>query len=211
MTDPTMQTTGPMTSYIEFDNGTGGYMRQSQVTLEYFPHDAPPPPWTEGTQWTNLTSKIGQFGVKVPANVASPVLEVTDRSSQSIPLGKAYLFTQHVQLWQTYFEIHGVQGGSTCLPGIGLYNLISNPNAWTIIKPQTFDGTWAVSWLSPTSIAPITVSVTYAPAQDTLPTSRLIYSYSSTPLYAPWLNAPDTDDSAAVLIDPETHVVGTMG
>lgn len=198
MTDPTFQKSGIMTTFTRF-LVPSNLINYAQVTS--FPHDAPPPAWTEGDQWTALYP----HGASMPANYldhsAIPFITINDRSNQSIPENKGYSFLAYagglVANSSAYFELHGVAGGSTCVPGFGLYNLVSNPKAWTIIKPQTFDGIFSVSWLNPSYIVPVTATVQYAPAQESFNTSRLMFGWDYVSQYIPPNPMPEQTDHNA--------------
>lgn len=207
--DPTFETQGPMGIFLsnQTDYGytnsitapalVGGIsVGGTPPTLTYGGGGQPPPPWTEGTDW-----KVppGSYSM-LPAQFVTPpspgstywgtagstcVMSVTDRSSDKVALGAQYVFDQPFVVIGTRLGIHytvsGVAGGSTVLPGFGLWNLGSNPGAWTYLTPSTFDGTWSIQLRSDDFLNYATLSVTYvrystmasAPAM-----SRLFYSVS---------------------------------
>jgi hypothetical protein len=174
MTDPTLQQSGPMTVF------TQQYVNaNAKPQISSFPLDAPPLPWTEGNQWINLLPNGGTIPSQYQYSSTMAFIKVADRSNQSIPVNKGYSFLclgyGYIANSCPYFELWGTEGGSTCLPGIALYNLASNPKAWTIIKPQNFTGSFSVSWLNPGYVIPVTATIVYAPAQDGFPTSRLSF------------------------------------
>jgi len=186
MSDPTFQKSGTMTAYTR-QSIPSGLIKYAEVSS--FPHDAPPPPWTEGNQWTALYPKGATIPFQYQRYGALPFLKINDLSNQSIPENKGYAFAAFaaggIGNSVGYFELHGVAGGSTVLPGFGLYNLVSNPKAWTYIKPQNFTGIFTLSWLFPYFLVPVTATVQYAPPQDSWNTGRLMYSWDYVYQYYP--------------------------
>ena len=205
--DPTFETQGPMgiflsnqtdwgyTTSIMEPEGIGGIsVGGTPPTLTYGGGGQPPPPWTQGTDW-KVAPDLWQL---MPAQFVTPsppvwttagstcVMSVTDRSSNKVALGAQYVFDQRFVVAGTVLGIHytvsGVAGGSTVLPGFGLWDLRSNPGAWTYLTPTTFDGTWSIQLRSDDFLTYATLSVTYAP-YSTMNNggpamSRLFYSVS---------------------------------
>jgi len=172
-TDPTFETQGPMRVFFTNNTDNGGtngfpldvnspsysffgpYMQSQQAALTYGPPGTPPPPWTRGTDWDVIASKSvapvnfpvvagGQYGYSAGN---AEVLRISDRSPSKVALGGQYTFDLPFGIIATHLSIHlivtGVAGGSTVLPGFGLWNLGSNPHAWTYLTPTAFDGTWS--------------------------------------------------------------------
>jgi hypothetical protein len=171
----------------------GLYTDPQKATLTYGAGQ-PPPPWVQGTDWRVLPGSASilpdQFplsngqGFWAPAGSAC-VMSVSDRSANRVALGAQYVFDQPIFLESTgisiHFTISGVAGGSTVLPGFGLWNLGSSPGAWTYVTPTSFDGVWSIQLRSDDFFDYATLSVTYV-RYSTLnngPTmSRLFYSVS---------------------------------
>lgn len=205
MKDPTLQKTGPMTAYVQ------SIIMYNTINLSSFPHDAPPPAWQEGNQWINLIPQAKY--IQPPVGKAVGILKVVDRSNQCIPVNKGYSFTCETNVQAnlyTYFELHGTAEGSTCLPGVGLANLITNPNGITYIKPQNFDGSFTISWLSPNYVGWSSCSITYAPAQDGFPTSRLIYDFRAVGLYLPPKGIKENLSESPVILGEISHPYDTV-
>jgi hypothetical protein len=112
-------------------------------------------------------------------------MSVSDRSANRVALGAQYVFDQPFGLGGTWLSMHftisGIAGGSTVLPGFGLWNLGSNPGAWTYLTPDSFDGVWSIQLRSDDFYDYATLSVTYV-NYSTLniggAMSRLFYSVS---------------------------------
>ncbi len=179
--NPTFQQSGITRIFcINRSNGTLG--------INYFPPGltySPPstPPWTEGKQWVDLrsgkTAKLAPF----PTGGALPVLELSDRSNQSVIENDTYLFHYTFSSCRIYLELHGVDGGSVIKPGIGLYNLKDAPQAWTYITPQIFEGSWEIQWINPYYVTPISMTIAYVPQRyhvfDPHNFSVLTYTFSA--------------------------------
>lgn len=171
----------------------GLYTDPQQATLTYGAGQ-PPPPWVQGTDWRVLPGSAeilpDQFplsngrGFWAPAGSAC-VMSVSDRSPNRVALGAQYVFDQPIVVASTVISIHftisGVAGGSTVLPGFGLWNLGSSPGAWTYVTPASFDGVWSIQLRSDDFFDYATLSVTYV-HYSTLNNggamSRLFYSVS---------------------------------
>lgn len=190
--DPTFQTEGVLEIGLKTIWNISNYMPGSGSIaglpisfnmLTYGPVDQPPPPWVEGSSGQYQAMQNGTaygFGAMLPnpspqqptwigqAGVAETVY-VGDMSSASVQTGKTYAFTVNVGgYWiQLYCMITGVPDGSTLIPGFGLWNLGTNPHAWTYVKPGDFSsGEWQISLLSPTSFSPVQLAVEYAPPKN---------------------------------------------
>ena len=179
---------------------TGIYPIPSQVSLGYGPSGNPPPPWTAGTDWkvisadstVGLTLLPNTFPVNFPnlawwyASGSSCVMSVTDRSDNKVALGGQYVFDLPFMAGpgttlSMHYTVSGVSGGSTVLPGFGLWNLNSNPGAWTYVAPTSFDGVWSLQLRSDDFLNYATLSVAYvnySPMNMGPTMSRLFYSVS---------------------------------
>lgn len=153
-------------------------------TIAYFPKDEPPPPWSKSQQWDYYTGRALPF--KAPHGDyyvgAYNTIRIADRSNNAVEQNKQYCFYTTVESYsiQLYFELSGVDGGSVCLPGFGLYNLLKHPKAWTYITPEVFEGQWGINLISPGYVT-LYLSVEYVPYQGTAPdiitNSGLIFSF----------------------------------
>jgi hypothetical protein len=134
---------------------------------------------------------------------------IADMSSNAVAAGKTYAFAVDLlSNWiQLYFLLTGGSSGTTVLPGFGLFNLVTNPGAWTYRTPPQFTGKWRIGLLSPYSDAPIWLSVEYAPPKQYLSSpgleSRLIFTLTGGRMTEGWWS---TKDSAAPGFDAEGPV-----
>ncbi len=166
-------------------------------TLTYGPAGNLPPPWNQGTDWITLPSGLAVPPLQMPVifstayNIAYPIgnaetFLIADRSNNKVALNGQYIFDfPFLAGGGTWLSIHfvitGVAGGSTVLPGFGLYNLGSNPGAWTYIAPTEFDGSWSIQLRSDDFFNYLTLSLSYVRFSDTNqfgPMSRLVYAAS---------------------------------
>jgi hypothetical protein len=169
----------------------------SQATLTYGPSGNPPPPWVLGKDWKLFASGLAVPPLQFPVvynqyggNPAWPignaeVLLVADRSAAKVALNGQYIFdlpfTTGGSLLSIHFTLNGLAGGSTVLPGFGLFNLGSNPGAWTYVTPIAFDGIWSIQLRSDDFFNYATLSLCYVRYSNTGRfgwTSRLVYSVS---------------------------------
>ncbi len=180
-------------------NLSGMWTMPQQASLTFI--GQPPPAWVQGTDWKIPTVPAGNFYALAQDQFPSPtsntsslwrqggstcVMSITDRSSNKVVQGAQYIFDQPCQVGSgtqisLHFIISGVTGGSTVLPGFGVWNLKSRPGAWTFLSPTSFDGVWSVQLRSDDFLDYATLSVTYVPF-NTLTSgpamSRLFYSVS---------------------------------
>lgn len=206
--DPTFEAKGPMGIFLcnrtDYGGGSapgsaspsfwGIFTAPQQASLTFGPGQ-PPPPWVQGTDWNVPPGSVyspaqDQFPVS-PISTdwglggSACVMSVSDRSNEKAVPGKQYVFDQPFGLGGTWLSMHftisGMAGGSTVLPGFGLWNLGSSPGAWTYLTPTSFDDVWSIQLRSDDFFDYATLSVTYvrystlnlAPAM-----SRLFYSVS---------------------------------
>jgi len=234
-TDPTFETQGPMRVFFTNNTDNGGtngfpldvnspsysffgpYMQSQQAALTYGPPGTPPPPWTRGTDWDVIASKSvapvnfpvvagGQYGYSAGN---AEVLRISDRSPSKVALGGQYTFDLPFGIIATHLSIHlivtGVAGGSTVLPGFGLWNLGSNPHAWTYLTPTAFDGTWSIELRSDDFLGYATLSLTYVRYSGTSrfgPMSRLVYSVSGIGMCWPYFTTPTGTTQAPPSFEP---------
>jgi hypothetical protein len=185
-TDPTVQTKGKLLVGLKTDiNVTFYTVGQSDwfglpvafAGIVYGPPNAPPPAWTSGRQY--FSGKGTSYGAMGPTPPSSnyvfqagvcQVLGIPDMSTNAVVPGKTYASAISVgrQNWiQLYVRVTGGPNGSTVLPGFGLWNLITSPNAWTYVTaPEPFTGEWMIGLHSPVSFAVVWLSVEYAPPKD---------------------------------------------
>ncbi len=183
----------PMSSLASVSSGLNVYTNQASLT--YGGSGTPPQPWVKGTDWkVTPNSQLAPVGFPVAtdnepktvrlAGSAAPLL-VASRAAGKVALGGQYVFDLPFFVRGTYLSVHftilGVTGGSTVLPGFGLFNLGSNPRAWTYVTPTAFDGIWSLLLRSDDFLDYARLAVTYVPYGGTNqfgPTSRLVYSVS---------------------------------
>jgi hypothetical protein len=206
--DPTFEARGPMGIFLcnRTDVGdtnsittpptllSGIDTSPQEATLTYGAGQ-PPPPWVQGTDWkvpAALSYAVlpDQFPLALSAGFwvlagSACVMSVSDRSANRVALGAQYVFDQPFFLQGTalsmHFTISGIAGGSTVLPGFGLWNLGSRPGAWTYVTPTSFDGVWSIQLRSDDFFDYATLSVTYVrySTLNSAPSmSRLFYSVS---------------------------------
>lgn len=181
--NPTLQTTGALEALLRLDwncaflpsGGTLSGMLVAFDSITYGPANAPPPAWVKGTQYQAMgPTQVPGFGAMIPFNGYTMqagyagVLYIPDMSGNSVLSGKTYTLTVDVGYYwiQLYFMITGTGAGSTVLPGFGLWNLGTNPHAWTYVTPEQFTGQWEIGLLSPSSDAPVWLSIEYAPPKQ---------------------------------------------
>jgi hypothetical protein len=182
MTDPTMQTSGGMLVVLKnLTNLTSVYSNPASSTglpvqpnpPTYTPLNQPPPAWTQGKQYRVWNQPAYTYGSLIPidynlstaAGVAQAV-KIMDMSSQTVVTNKQYQFTVDTPISgppsvRLFWNISGVSGGSTVMPGFGLYNLVTAPGAWTYLTPPTFTGNWSIELANPQYAEPVTLSVSY--------------------------------------------------
>jgi hypothetical protein len=185
-TDPTVQTKGTLIVGLKTDlNVTQHTFGQPDLFgcpvafagITYGPPNAPPPAWTSGKQYNS--GKGTAYGAMGPLPSSATivfqagvcqVLGITDMSTNAVVSGKTYALTISVgwQNWiQLYVRVTGGPNGSTVLPGFGLWNLVTSPNAWTYVTaPEPFTGEWMIGLHSPVSFAVVWLSAEYAPPKD---------------------------------------------
>lgn len=181
MIDPTMQTSGGMVvavknltnlTYVNRGNPPSG-LPVNPNPPTYTPLNQPPPPWTQGKQYhaSNRTAYTygallqDTYGNAGAAGLVDPVW-ITDMSSQTVLTNKQYRFTVDTPISSApsvrlFWEISGVSGGSTVMPGFGLYNLLTAPDTWTYVRPPEFTGNWSIELANPAYAEPVTLSVSY--------------------------------------------------
>lgn len=189
---PFLMLNPPNTPFFGF--GTGGNYLPS---LTYGPAGNPPPPWNQGSDWQVLASGLAIPPLQMPivyqngsTTQAYPVgnaeaVYIADRSNNLVVTNGQYILDFPFVVGGTWLSIHfvitGVAGGSTVLPGFGLYNLGSNPGAWTYLAPTSFDGLWSIQLRSDDFFNYLTLSLSYVRYSDTNPLgpmSRLVYAAS---------------------------------
>jgi hypothetical protein len=209
--DPTFEAKGPMGIFLCNQTDFGGanailtpptdvygmYIVPTQASLTYGPAGQLPPPWVQGTDW-KVPSVPPVYYRLPPFQLAtantywwSPfgstcVMSVSNRSSNKVALGAQYVFDQPLTLGSgtlisIHFKILGVAGGSTVLPGFGLWNLVSSPGAWRYFDPVSFDGVYSLQLRTDDFLDYATLSVTYvrySPLSAGPTMSRLFYSVS---------------------------------
>jgi hypothetical protein len=189
--DPTLETQGPMYVYLNNQTDMVFQLDPTQATLGYGSSPTPPPVWVQGKDWQVLSAALNlppwQYPQSptftVPTGSAN-VIGIANRGTSSVAARGEYVFDQQFFITGTrismHFTISGVSGGSTVLPGFGLWNLGSNPGAWTYVTPTVFDGSWSIQLRSPDCYNLATLSVSYVPYGWMNPlqraTSRLFYS-----------------------------------
>jgi hypothetical protein len=199
---PTLQTKGSLAVGLKMDFNVSTYptnftqprgksVRFGQIV--YGPPDEPPPPWTNGNQYSTGAGQA--YGAMGMAPIYGPgylyqmgayyVMWIPDMSSNAVVTGKTYAFTFPLgsSNWiELYFRIKGGPNGSILLPGFGLWSLGSNPHAWTYVTPQeAYTGEWMIGLYSPASFAVMWLSAEYAPLKDYgsgAPQARLLFTCS---------------------------------
>jgi|SRR5665213_1896163 len=206
-TDPTLQTEGclfvglnPAMNATSFEQHGGGInltgLPVAFAGIDYLPLSAPPPPWVKDKIGKRGQYRAGDgdaFGARgmVPysgglrQSGTCGVLAVWDMSPHAVLPTKAYALKVAVspqgENWiQLYVKITGGPNGSTVLPGFGLWNLGSNPNAWTYVTPpEPFTGEWMIGLHTWASFPVVWLSVEYAPPKVYRPgllESRLVFT-----------------------------------
>jgi hypothetical protein len=141
----------------------------------YGPKEQPPPPWSDGKEYQAFKNAMAlTFGIvwSAPAPVwgrgAQRVVRVNDMSAKSVLANKTYEFTVDTPIGpnpsvRVFWAITGVAGGSTLVPGFGLFNLATSPGLWTYVTPPSFTGRWAIELLNQFFAEPVTLGVVYVP------------------------------------------------
>jgi hypothetical protein len=208
--DYTFQANGPMAVFFRNDadqragvyNGTrwgGTGIDPTKVRLQYLPIVQPPPPWVQNTDWSIAGAPAQPFPYQaMPSRMGQGSVQplyINERGPAKVVSGASYLFDQPITpgsytLISLHFKIVGVPGGSTVVPGFGLFNLISNPNAWSYIYPMpgTFDGDWSIQLRSVDFYDLMTLRASYVRSAFLmgvgLPVSRLCYQISGSSMVA---------------------------
>lgn len=220
MSDLTLQANGQLNVLLKLDWNASGIYNLGQLTgmrvafdsIKYGPPNEPPPTWTPKKQYSAINSpNIPGFGAMIPRQGYSQqagyagVVMIPDMSINTVVSGKTYAFTVNVMYnWiQLYFLITGTPTGSTLLPGFGLWNLNTNPNAWSYIHPEQFTGEWEIELLSPQSAAPVWLSIEYAAAKDYGQGSiaKLIFSCTGGTMTDGWWSTINQDNSPSTFTE----------
>lgn len=214
--DPTFETQGPMNVFLNNQTDMRFSLDPSQATLKNDTSPTPPPAWVLGRDWQVLSAYLSQppwpypqaqplTGVTGCANV----IAIANRGTSSVKAGGVYICDQPLYIPNTsismHFTISGVAGGSTVLPGFGLFNLVSNPGAWTYVTPTDFDGSWSIQLRSPDYFNLATLSVSYVPYgwQSWIgASSRLFYSVAGSGMLLASVPgfSPGTEDARSIKI-----------
>lgn len=229
MSNVTAQTSGQLSVWLKLDWNTlwtnssttvGGMPVTPFDSIQYGPASEPPPAWTLNQQYSSASYPNGVpgFGAFIPNGQGNLQFgyaflgSILDMSSNSVVNGKTYAVTTDLMSdWlQLYFVVSGTPAGSTVLPGFGLYNLASNPGAWTYVTPEQFTGEWQIGLLTYNSVAPVWLKVEYAPPR--------VYYYES-PLTAKviftctggWQVLLASDESGAAILTGGSTALPTAG
>jgi hypothetical protein len=173
--------------------------------LAYVPANEPPPPWSKDKQYACVDDTVFGFmgawanaDILVAAGVLAPVV-IRDMSSHSVANDKGYWFTFNCGDLEVRlsFIVFGVPGGSILKPGFGVFNLATNPNAWSYLYPDQFSGRWMIGFDVAQSQTPMWLSLDYAPPKiygsSMLPEARLNYTIAGSYL---WGEIPEPDKPA---------------
>lgn len=140
-------------------------------SIEYEPQGRPPPRWG-AQQYRTQDGEAPRFGTNMGDQSLCmgcfEAIDVLDMSNQSVVSGCQYLFRVTIlPEIQLFFMITGVNGGAVVLPGFGLFNLDTRPNAWTYITPEeVFTGYWQIGVLTPSFGATAWLSVENSPSRQ---------------------------------------------
>lgn len=219
MTDPTLQATGTLWSLLRLDwNATkirNGRLLGMHAALDGI--DATPPapdqPWKQGKEYNALTgdSQVYGFGALISQGGGDPeqagyaaTVQIVDMSPATIIPGTTYAVTFGLManFIQLYFKLTGSTAGTTVLPGFGVWNLPVQPGAWTYLTPTEFTDAWQIEILSENSVAPVLLSVVYAPPthyRDAIETSKLVFTVSGGWLTQGWGKFPHLQSGRADL------------
>lgn len=182
-TDPTFGNRGGIAAFLTSPNARVSSIVTSSATLTYGSTPLPPPPWNRGADWATPTPTV--YDVKAGAVVQA--LAIRDRSTNMVVPNANYYFAQPFTISQQtllslYFVLSGVEGGSTIVPGFGLFNLGTNPNAWTYVTPTgpLVNFTFSIGLRADDFFSFATLTVQYVPYSYIVPggysVSRLVYT-----------------------------------